>query len=366
MGRAMLIVCAATLIVVGMINVTTSKQGLRMTEVNVRYADFIMAKNTAHTAIQIAMQLINADEENWPNQHGSATPWKTEIGGRAVSLYVRQIEHPDFWEADTLYLISNAEYDGISAEVRSLYLKQPFNTLVPDFLGSITLPTGFNSFNIDGSAHGISGVPPQGSGCDSMPGLVVHDQAMADQLPDSSMNVVGSPEVQVDSSLSYEPTDELIARLLNSGNSVTVNGDYGGTLGTPSQPGVFIVENGVKLTGNQSEGFGILVIRSGGIMEYEGALDVAGNFEWNGLMIFENAFELDGRGTPTVNGSVLVGNTADYTGNPINISLGGNMQINYDCRGEDYARMAAALAVEQNLYTHIVTSENANYDGPAF
>ncbi|MGM0507121.1 MAG: hypothetical protein ACQER4_08065 [Bacteroidota bacterium] len=366
MGRAMLIVCAACLIVVGMINVTTSKQGLRMTEVNVRYADFIMAKNTAHTAIQIAMQLINSDED-WPEQHGSSTPWVSEIDGRSISLYARQIEHPDFWEADTLYLISNAEYDGISAEVRSLYLKQPFNTLVPDFLGSITLPSGFNSFNIDGSAHEISGVPPEESGCEkNMPGLVVDSQEMADQLPEENINIVGDPEVQVNSDLNYEPTDELIARLLNSGNGTTINGDYSGTMGTASEPGVFFVEDGVKLTGEQSEGFGILVIRSGGMMEYEGALEVAGNFEWNGLMIFENAFEFDGRGTPTVNGSVLVGNTADYDGDPINISMGGNLQVNYDCRGEDYARMAAALAVEQNLYTHIVTSENANYDSPDF
>ncbi|MEX1213054.1 MAG: hypothetical protein WEA36_09430 [Balneolaceae bacterium] len=365
MGRAMLIVCAACLIVVGMINVTTSKQGLRMTEVNVRYADFIMAKNTAHTAIQIAMQLINADE-NWPSTHHSGNPWETEIEGRAISLYARQIEHPDFWEADTLYLISNAEYDGISAEVRSLYLKQPFNTLVPQFQGSITMPSGFNSFNIDGNAHEISGIPPEGSGCEPMPGIVVHSQEMADQLPEGEINIVGEPNVQVNSDLNYEPTDELIARLLGSGNGVTVNGDFSGTLGTASNPGVFFIENDVKLTGKQSEGYGILVVRSGGMMEYEGALSVAGNFEWNGLMIFENAFEFDGRGTPTINGSILVGNTSEYSGDPINISLGGNIQINYDCRGEDYARMAAALAVEQNFYTHIVTSENANYDGPGF
>ncbi|MEX2585583.1 MAG: hypothetical protein WD315_04255, partial [Balneolaceae bacterium] len=90
-------------------------------------------------------------------------------------------------------------------------------------------------------------------------------------------------------------------------------------------------------------------------------LEVAGNFEWNGLVIFENAFSFKGRGTPAINGSMLIGNTDDYDGDPINIDIGGNIEINYDCRTEDYARMAAAMAVEQNKYTRVVTTEHANY-----
>jgi hypothetical protein len=57
----------------------------------------------------------------------------------------------------------------------------------------------------------------------------------------------------------------------------------------------------VKLTGQQSEGFGIMVIRETANMDYEGedgsSLSVAGNFEFNGLIIFENAYAFDGRGT---------------------------------------------------------------------
>jgi len=360
MGRAMLILCAGTLIVLGIVTISTSRQGLALTERTVNYADFVMAKNSAHTAIQIAMQEINSDD-NWADNHHSGNPWKTTINDRQVELYTYHVKHPDFWQPDSLRLVSNARHNHISVEVISLYLKEPFSSLVPDFLGSIALPTGFGDFNISGAAHEVNGVAPPDSGCEDKPAIVVHDQPSADQIP-SSLNMNGSPDVLVDPSLSYEPTDELIDRLYHSGNAITVNGDYSSQLGTASNPGVFFIEDGVKLTGNQSQGFGILVIRSGGVMEYEGALDVAGNFEWNGLVIFENAMEFTGRGTPTINGSMLIGNTADYDGDPIDIDIGGNIHINYDCRTEDYAKMAAAMAVEQNKYTRVVTSEHANYD----
>lgn len=359
MGRAMLILCAGSLIVLGIVSLATSRQGLVMTERTVNYADFVMAKNSAHTAIQMAMQEINADD-SWADTHHSGNPWVTNINDRSIKLYTYHVENEDFWEPDSLRLTSNAEHNDISVEVISLYLKEPFSTLVPDFLGSISLPSGFGNFNISGTAHQINGMAPDGSNCENMPAVVVQDEASAEAIP-ADLNTEGNPQVQVNPNLNYEPTDELIERLYHSGNAITVNGDYSAELGTASNPGVYFIENGVKLTGNQTQGFGILVIRSGGVMEYEGSLDVAGNFEWNGLVIFENAFEFNGHGTPTINGSMLVGNTDDYNGDPINIDVGGNIEINYDCRTEEYARMAAAMAVQQNKYTRIVTTEHANY-----
>lgn len=359
MGRAMLILCAGSLIVLGIVSLATSRQGLVMTERTVNYADFVMAKNSAHTAIQMAMQEINADD-SWADTHHSGNPWVTTINGRSIELYTYHVENADFWQPDSLRLTSNAEHNDISVEVISLYLKEPFSTLVPNFLGSIALPTGFGNFNISGAAHQINGMAPEGSDCEDMPAIVVNDEASAEAIPDN-LNTTGDPSIQVNPNLNYEPTDELIERLYHSGNAITVNGDYSGQLGTAHNPGVYFVEDGVKLTGQQSEGYGILVIRSGGEMEYEGALDVAGNFEWNGLVIFENAFEFKGRGTPAINGSMLIGNTDGYDGDPINIDIGGNIEINYDCRTEEYARMAAAMAVEQNRYTRVVSTEHANY-----
>jgi len=119
----------------------------------------------------------------------------------------------------------------------------------------------------------------------------------------------------------------------------------------------------VRLTGQQSEGYGIMVIRADASMEMEDpSLSVAGNFEFNGLVIFENAYAFDGRGTPTINGSVLIGETDGHTGDKIDIDLGGDININYDCMGEKYAKMAADNAVQQNKYTLLVSTENFRYN----
>ena len=371
MGRAMIIITSGVLVALGIFNISTSQQGLALTEKTVNNADFIMAKNTAHTAIQMAMQHINEDDE-WAERHDENNakftgPWETVINNSEVTLYTEYAKHPDYWQPDTLRLISNAKSNDIQAEVISLYYKQPFSSLVPDFEGAISLPTGFNTFNADGNAHDITGNAPAGTACEDKPAIVVNRSETRDALP-NNLNTFGDPAIKVDNSLSYEPTDELIERLSNTNGVKYLSGKLSGNgvdMGTPTNPGVFFVEDDLKITGGKIQGYGILVVRSFGEMEYvdeDGAtLDLAGNFEFNGLVVFENAYSMDGRGTPTINGTMLIGNTDLLGDDSIDIDLGGNISINYDCEAEEYAKMAAANAVKQNKYTRRVTTEGVNY-----
>lgn len=366
MGRAMLIICAGVLISLGFVALSTSNTGMMLTEKNVNYAEFVMAKNAAHTAIQMAMQEINKDDE-WPNNHGQDNPWVIEVQGRNVALHTAYYQDANYWEPDSLWLYSNSTYLDDYLQVRSLFLKQPFSSLVPDFEGSLTVaadPSLF-TFSMSGSTN-INGNSPTDYACEDKPAITTLPGA-ADNFSsiDGSSSVEGDPQVYESTDLSYQPTDELIARLANTDGVQYISGSYKGSMGTAEQPGVFFVENNAKLTGGISEGFGILVVRSTGYLEYEGddgsILDIAGEFQFNGLVIFENAYNFDGNGTPTINGSVLVGHTEDYSGTPIDIDINGNLQLQYDCRGEDYARMAAANAVKQNKYTRVVSSENIRY-----
>lgn len=370
MGRAMLIICLGALITMGIINVNTSKHGNILTEKTVNYADFTMAKNTAHSAIQIAMQEINEDE-TFMTTHDESNPWTTTIDGRDVGLYIEPINSVttnNYWEVDSLRIVSKATQNvnqggkilPITAEVASVFLKSRFSTFVPDFGGALQFPTGFGSLTADGNAHSIDGTAPH---CPSdKPAIVTNTDSTAGKVKNNGdLNYTG--EVAVDPKISYEPVDELIERLESSGNATTVTSDYGEALGTADDPGIFFLDGNVKLTGQQSEGYGIMIIRETAYMEYDSsgtAVDIRGNFEFNGLVIFENAQLFDGRGTPTINGSVLVGHTSDNP-DPIDIELGGNIEINYDCDGEDYANQATADAIQQNKYTRVVTTEVSNY-----
>ncbi len=371
MGRAMLIICAGTLVAMGFVVLSTNKTGQALTQQNVDYAEYIMAKNAAHTAIQMAMQEINEDDtfadRHDPSSSSYVGYWSKTVQGLEVRLTTSYKEDPDYWEPDSLWFTSRAqlgeEFVGDNVEVKNLFLKQPFSSLVPDFTGALQLPTDVGNFNVDGAAHEINGVPPAAHNCpESKPPVSVNSQTTKDKLALEDLQTADGPftddDILVDSNLNYEPTDELIERLLNSGNTQYVNDDFGSTLGTAENPGVFSIEGQVKLTGEQKTGYGILIIRADASMEMEDpTLSVAGNFEFNGLVIFENAQLFDGHGTPTINGSVLVGHT-DGTVDPIDVNLGGDIAINYDCMGEKYAKQAAADAVQQNKYTQLVSTEN--------
>ncbi|NIT61997.1 MAG: hypothetical protein GWN00_39120, partial [Aliifodinibius sp.] len=351
MGRAMLIICAGMLAALGIVAMGTSSQGKLLTEKSVEYAQKTKALNSAHTAIQIAMQKINEDE-NWANNHPKSNPWVTTIDGVVDSLYVDYIyEATDYWQPDSLRMVSkstitNDNKDDYTARVISVYLIAPFSNLVPPFAGALQLPTGYGSLSVDGSAHEINGKDPNCS--EDRPPITVNNSNTKDGLQSHDLNLDG--DIAVDNQLDYEPTDELIARLENSENATTVTSDYSDNLGTAENPGVFFIDGNVKLTGQQSKGYGIMVIKDSAHMDYEdesgNTVSIRGNFEFNGLVIFENAQLFDGHGTPTINGSVLVGDTAPDDANEIEVDIGGNIAINYTCAGENYAKMGAANTVK--------------------
>jgi hypothetical protein len=372
MGRAMLIIIAGVLISLGFVTINTSNQGLALTQKTVNYAEYTMAKNAAHTAIQIAMQEINKDDD-WPNTYSSAgNAWVTTVQGLEVRLHTDYIQNENYWEPDMLWLYSRAQlgedFDNITVEVRSHYLKQPFSSLVPDFEGALTVAADPDKFTFSmGGSSSMSGNAPDGTTCEDKPAITTIPGAEDNfSSVTGSASVEGEPKVATSTDLSYQPTDEMIARLAATDGVQFISGNYKGSLGTKENPGVFFVEDNARLTGGIDEGYGILVVRSHGELEYEGedgaTLDVAGNFKFNGLVIFENAYNFTGRGTPTINGSVLVGHTETFPGHEkIDIDLSGNIHLQYDCRGEDYAKMAAAQAVKQNKYTRVVSTENFRY-----
>lgn len=367
MGRAMLIILSGVIVALGYMGIGATEQGKRIITKNVDYAEFVKAKNAAHTAIQISMQKMNEDS-TWGETHHSGNSWKTTIDGSSTELYVEYIyDSPDFWNPDTLRMVSTAEYlDDEEVKVISVYVKNPFS-FVPKFKSPLTIATPYYNMQSGGSAS-IDGYDGTGA-CADQPGVtVMNSTAAADvQSSTSSIDVDGDPTIDTDTTLSYQPTDKLIDRLEEmEGTKFLPEGTYKGELGTPENPGVFFVEHDTKLnSGSIKEGYGILVIRKSGFMSLQdstsstGTLDLAGNYTFNGLVIFENANVFDGTGTPTINGSVLVGHNLEDDPNPdpIDINIRGNLHLQGDCTAEDYANKAAALTIKQNQYKRLSTFE---------
>ncbi len=378
MGRAMLIICAGVLLSLGIVAMSTADMGKLLTQNTTTYASNVSAKNAAHTGIQIAMQKIS-DDTLWAENHGPDNIWKDTLNSAddSIHVYVEYLNDDyatnEYWKADSIRVVS----EGLiytkspieskhSSTVSSVYLMSKFSDLVPDFISALTGSTDKINFSASGSSS-ISGMAPDGTTCQDMPAMTTTNEtdsaAFSDEL--SGIDSSGDPLVDKDTSLSYQPTDQLIQRLSNSNDVTYLTKNYKDDMGTADDPGVFFVEDTTSLTGGITEGHGILVVRSGGEIGYEGedgaTLETAGEFTFNGLVIFEDAFNLKSRGTASINGSVLVGNSESYTGDGIDVDINGNMNIQYDCRGENYAKKAAANATNQNKYTRVVSYEETGY-----
>lgn len=354
MGRALLIICAGLITAFGFIGLGSAQMGKQLTMTNAGYANITHARNAAHTAIQLAMNEINKDP-NWYQAFDSETsPWHTTVKGADIKLYVENLSLgiPDLLKIDTLRITSEAQYFDKNAKVISVYERVALH-YVPKFKAALQLASNQFNFNMDGAAT-LTGNDASGN-CSDIPGAAVNDPSKFSDVDPFSKYIDGNPSVTTDTSLGYSPVDELISRLETMEGVSHISGTYKGDMGTQDNPGVFFVDEPATLDGGIEDGHGIMVIRGNGELGYEGDLDVAGNFVFNGLVIFEDAWTFDGSGTPSINGSVLVGNTTNTT--DLNVDLTGTIDIQYDCRGETYAQRAAANLIKQNRYLRITTYE---------
>lgn len=350
MGRGMLITAMGAIIIFGMVQLGLVNQKQMIVENSAQYAKVNHARNTALTGIQLAMEQINANKSWHPKQ---GNPWKQKIYDAEVSIYYDLTGvGSGSLDSDTLVMYSTANYFGDEATIVSTFTRSSLD-FVPEFKSAMSFATGNFNYTAGGSSS-ISGNDASGT-CADKPAISVLDEASKSKIDTGNLSssVAG---VNVDPTLSYQPVDELVARLMNAPGRVDVSGTYKGDFGSAESPGVFVVTEKAKLTGGVPEGFGIMIIRSGGELEYEGALELAGNFVFNGLIIFENAFDMKGRGTPDIRGSILVGNTPNNN-STINIDISGNIKIQYDCVAEKFAKSASANLLKQSRFIRLRTFE---------
>ncbi len=376
----MLIIAAGAIIAVGILQVGVQSQRTGIAQNSAVDAYEVQIRNKAFTAAQVSMERINESGGTW--HPTSSSPWIQEIDGDSISLYYDLKPSSGggsyaILESDTVEIHARSWYrDPISNQVKDLniitsYVKEALH-FVPDFQSAISIAAGYDHFNF--SAQGssmITGDDNSGT-CGSKPAVTVQDQESYDAISGDSgtydqLEGEGG-KIEVDSTLSYQPVDQLVARLAQmDGVNKIPSGTYNENLGSADNPGVFFVEGDTKFASN-TEGFGIMVVRNYGTVEGDttglldpvtGSLDLKGGFTFNGLVIFENAYNMDGKGTVNINGSVLVGKTDedDPTIPDIDIELNGNITVSYDCQAEQTAKAAAANMLNQNRYKRLSTYE---------
>lgn len=359
MGRAMLIIVAGVLMSVG-ITQTSLFGGLGlMVGHSANYAEAVQAKNIAYMGTELAIREMIDNPHDWDNN--STFTFSENIGGGNVSVTVEETPN------GMLRMISNGFFDSGSQQI-TLLLQQNQSSSVPTFFSALgfimsdsdkfTFSAGGNT-TIDG--HDISGE------CEDKPGVSVNhseDKSTVENGIWGSGKVLGDPPIDLFNGLTMDELSDLINKLEPYGTVLNSNQNQH-NLGSKEEPGIFVVNSNVKFAGNQNKGAGIMIVRNSGVIEVEeggddGSIELRGGFEFDGLVIFENAVKIDGRGNAVIRGSVIVGNTHENVPK-FNADMGGSADIMYDCSAQQYADMAASgLGSNMTFQTQSVYETSGN------
>lgn len=345
MGRPMLIIVTGLLVALGYTFMGMSGQRTSMNQQSANSANTALAQNATHTGLQFALNEFN-DDSTWRG------PETLTIDNQNVEISLTETTPSKIVEVTSTTVIPGTNRNHTTIASYDISKKEQ---LVPDFNSSLGITTDDFNFYLGGSSN-INGLDQTGQ-CSDAPGVQVNSTEGRDKIGTNS-RIDGDPDDQaaVDPT-DYEPYYDLVRRLEGQPGTKKISGNYKGELGTEDDPGIFFIEEYTKLTGGISEGHGIMIVRAGGELDLEGELDVAGNFDFNGLVIFENAWQMDAKGTPTINGSVIVGNTGDVENEDydnIDIDINGNVQLQYDCTAKKYADQAAESSINADrIYRQI-------------
>ncbi len=342
MGRAMLIIVAGVMVALGFTQIGQQGTVLQMTQQSATYAESTQAYNLTHTGLQLTISKFMQEIYDNPGvcQEGSVDIYEIEGG-------IVEVEHllcGDITDEDNsrFRLRGSAVFNEREHTATVTYEAYELH-FVPEFDSAIKITTEDFNFDIDGSAAGISGDDPSDEQiCGDKPGVTYPPDSETTQFDEHADQIEGDPPYGEDPETSFDEAADLIQRLEGQPGTQTISGNVNENLGSPENPGVFMVDGSTKLAGGASEGWGILIIKATGEMEMEDPdLDLGGNFTFNGLVIYENAFSLSAKGTPSINGTVMIGKTNDAIGN-IDVDIRGNVSFQYDCTAQKYAEMASS------------------------
>lgn len=331
----MLIIVAGLLLSVGITQMSLFGSLGNFDRYSSNYAESIQAKNVAYAAIELAQHEMRGDHD-----------WRSGSREYFIDGFNALIELEPVG-GDSLRIISTGYVNEFEQVITMLLLEENLD-FVPEFKAAVGIAT--DDFNLSLGGNALLNGHDAGGVCESVPGLTIPPQTSGIISgiigglfggSGESKHIDGNPKGKAEEEeLDFDPAAQLIDRLANQSGITYLSGNYKGSMGSAENPGVFFVESPTKLTGGIDEGFGIMVVRTNGELELDGELDLAGNFNFNGLIIFENAFEVKGRGTPSIRGAMLIGKTENV--GTIDIDFSGNINIQYDCEAQKYAKLASA------------------------
>ncbi len=299
MGRAAIFLVMGLGIAMGFIGKNITDTTGRALEANYSYLKYMYARNLARAAVHAALRTYdrNADPD---------TTAVVPFAGGTYQIYsIRYSASP----RDTIWMKSRGSFadTNYTMDLSLFRSTRPFPT-ANSAIGIRATPVTFTmtgQASVDGKNYTADGASLVGSG--DKPGVATMTSADSTTVRNAGgSNITGSVAVQKDTTTANPA--QYIAEYLNNADFTFTTGSISGnrTFGSANNPVIVVCDSPadtnykVKFTGNVT-GYGILAIR--------GNLELAGTFNWYGLVVVfgeANTVSFGGSGTPGIVGGLIV------------------------------------------------------------
>jgi len=347
MGRAILLFVVGLALVFSYLQISFHQKGLRMTEQGVVYGSDTHARNIAGTATELALEQL-ADDYFW-----NAGWQNRSLFGGLVDLVVEDQSVDSTLEENQRWITVDATYNHRSVTTVALVTLPDSVPTVPGAFGIYTdnfnANYGGNSFEVDGhdtKPPSLGGGPGYSGPEPALPGITVPNAPAYNEATDwtngnqydnvkgANGDYPGHPSVATNPDLTYSALEKYIDHYIATADQ-TYTGNFsidGGTLGTPANPQVTVLDGDGYVSGNTT-GAGILVIRQDHMVDFDGT------FVFEGLVLNQGTIDWADAGTVRIYGSFLL--THPDAGYTVSYSLSGNIGIYYSSLALEYAGMSA-------------------------
>jgi len=339
MGRAAMFVVMGFGVAAGFISMNIRNATNLLTESQVGYYNYSMARNLARTGIQRSLRYIDLN----PGVPNYTPPTSGSFNGGTYTISTTL-------SSDTMWLDVTGTYADTSYDMKTKLLKstKPF----PQVNGAISIRakkiditmTGgaaVDGRNYDSSGTNLDADCPDKNFTGDKAGFAVMNRVDSAEAYNASSNIYGNPKAKIDTT-TLDPDDFIDEYTENADTTINKPGTYaGGTFGTANFPKITVVNAGhdtnfsIKFTGGFT-GWGILAIN--------GSVQFAGGIDFHGLIIVygkNNTVDFTSTGTPKITGGIIV------AGKAANLTLKGTgssgAKVAYSCDALDKARNVGKL-----------------------
>ncbi len=339
MGRAAMFVVMGFGLAAGFISMNIRNATNLLTESQVGYYNYSMARNLARTGVQRSLRYIDMN----PGIPNYTPPTSGSFNGGTYTTSTTQ-------SGDTMWLNVNGVYADTSYLMKTKLLKstKPF----PAVKGAVSIraspidinmtgQAGVDGRNYDSSGTNLDSDCPDPSFTGDKPGFAVMNSTDSAEAYNASSNIFGNPKTKIDTTTS-DPSAFIDEYTSNADTTINTPGTYsGGTYGTAEFPKITVVNAGedtnfaIKFTGGFT-GYGILAIN--------GNVQFSGGIDFKGLIVVygkNNVVDFTSTGTPKIVGGLIV------AGRAANVTLKGTgsvgAKIAYSCDALFKARNLSKL-----------------------